>query len=78
MRRPIRLILAAVILGAALWLNYSWLMEAYGSGPPYYGRTTNMDKWSSPLPLLAVADTLALALLALLLRRSTDPPSASS
>ncbi len=67
--RPIRLIPIAVIVAAAVWLNYSWLSEAYGSGPPYYGRTTNMDKWSSPLPLLAVADTVVVALLALLLRK---------
>ncbi len=62
MPRPLRLTLIAVILAAAVWLNYSWLTEAYGSGPPYYGRTTNMDKWSDPLPLLAVADIVMLGL----------------
>ncbi|KAF1029834.1 MAG: hypothetical protein GAK40_00304 [Burkholderia plantarii] len=24
--------------------------EAYGDDPPYDSRTTNRDKWSSPLP----------------------------
>jgi hypothetical protein len=38
----------------ALWLVGSALMEAYGSGAPYYGRTTNMDKWDHPLPFVAV------------------------
>ncbi len=35
------------------------LHEAYGSGPPYYSRTTNMDKWTSPIPVLGVLDVLA-------------------
>lgn len=34
------------------------LSEAFGNGPPYYGRTTNMDKWSNPLPVLAGVDLL--------------------
>jgi len=28
------------------------LREAYGPGAPFYGGTENMDKWSSPVPLL--------------------------
>ncbi|MBB6051790.1 hypothetical protein HNQ39_003600 [Armatimonas rosea] len=32
-----------------LWGTYD---EAYGSGPPYYNRTVNMDKWSDPTPQL--------------------------
>lgn len=41
--------LMAGLLGAGLclvtaWINFSALSEAYGSGPPYYSRTTNMDK----------------------------------
>lgn len=75
--RRVRFLLAAVLLAATLWLNYSWLNEAYGAGPPYYGRTTNMDKWSSPLPLLAVADAVALALLVALFRFTGRTPSAS-
>jgi hypothetical protein len=30
--------------------------EFFGRGPPYFGRTTNMDKWSNPVPALAMAD----------------------
>ncbi len=48
------------LLGLVGWVNYDNLVEAYGQGPPYYGRTTNMDKWASPLPGLAVIDSLAL------------------
>ncbi|MDR5738404.1 hypothetical protein P9255_26025 [Caballeronia sp. LZ019] len=32
------------------------LLEAYGSGAPYYSRTANMDKWVDPMPLLATVD----------------------
>jgi hypothetical protein len=57
--------LATIILAVALliivgWINYSNLDEAYGSGPPYYGRTTNMDKWSDPTLALIVLDAAAL------------------
>lgn len=48
------------------------LTEAFGNGPPYYGRTTNMDKWSNPLPVLVGVDTLgvlAIAAYVYLLRR---------
>ncbi|MGF6636562.1 hypothetical protein [Paraburkholderia sp. MM6662-R1] len=40
------------------------LDEAYGSGEPYYSRTTNMDKWSDPLPVLAVVDGVAVIVIA--------------
>ena len=42
------------------YFNYISLVEAYGSGPPYYSRTTNMDKWSNPLPILIGVDILVL------------------
>jgi hypothetical protein len=38
------------------------VVDAYGSGPPYFGRTTNMDKWTSPIPYLAVLVTSAVFL----------------
>lgn len=64
---------AAVLLLALAWLNYDLLSEAYGSGPPHYGRTTNMDKWASPFPNLLILDlaggALVLVLLAVALRR---------
>jgi hypothetical protein len=60
----------AIILACGLlWLNYASLNEAYGSGPPYYSRSTNMDKWVNPLPVLIPVDALALAAVAILLQR---------
>jgi len=50
-----------IAIGSTAYFNYISLIEAYGSGPPYYSRTTNMDKWSNPLPLLIVVDILILA-----------------
>lgn len=65
--------LAALVLLIALSLvaafNVINLNEAFGDGPPYYARTTNMDKWSNPLPLLAVVDAATLAVAALLIYR---------
>lgn len=45
------------------WVNVDALVEAFGDGPPYYGRTTNMDKWESPLPILAMIDIVVLVLM---------------
>ena len=45
---------------ATAYINYVSLVDAYGSGPPYYGRTTNMDKWSSPLWGLLMIDGVVL------------------
>jgi len=60
----------AIILACGLvWLNYTILSEAYGSGPPYYSRSTNMDKWVNPLPVLIPVDALALAAVAILFQR---------
>ncbi|OWK30966.1 hypothetical protein [Sphingomonas mucosissima] len=58
-------IVAAV---AAVWISAGVLIEAYGAGPPYYGRTTNMDKWTSPWPVVAVAVVSALVVAAIALR----------
>ena len=38
------------------WINYTAIVEAYGSGPPYFNLTTNMDKWESPILMLAIID----------------------
>jgi hypothetical protein len=38
----------AVVLGAP-WIVDA-LVDAYGANPPYYSRSTNMDKWTSPWP----------------------------
>lgn len=58
--RTTGLLSALALLGFVGWLNYHELGEAYGSGPPYYGRTTNMDKWANPLPGLLMLDAVAL------------------
>jgi hypothetical protein len=52
-----------VVVGALLLVHVRLLSEAYGDGAPYYGRTTNMDKWSSPWPALATLDAFAVAAL---------------
>jgi uncharacterized membrane protein len=44
-------------------INAVNLCEAYGDGPPYYSRTTNMDKWTNPMPVVAVIDVMAVAVL---------------
>jgi hypothetical protein len=60
-------LIAAVLLALCLLAgNYVVLDEAYGGGPPYYGRTANMDKWVSPFPRLAVVDAVGAALIGLL------------
>ena len=46
------------------YVNVDSLTEAYGSGPPHYSRTTNMDKWTDPLPVLFLLDTISLAAVA--------------
>ena len=68
---------AAILFLALAWLNYDLMSEAYGSGPPHYGRTTNMDKWSSPFPALLILDlagaALVLTLVTVALRRRRRP-----
>ncbi|MEO1171013.1 MAG: hypothetical protein AAFX94_03030 [Myxococcota bacterium] len=56
-------VLAIAVAALAASVTYSLLNEAYGAGPPYYGRTTNMDKWSSPWPLVVTINVPAAALL---------------
>lgn len=57
-----------VLLSGVVWLNYTHLAEAFGNGPPYYGRTVNMDKWTNPVPILLMIDMIAILLLSLLVR----------
>jgi len=45
-----------------VWLNVTSLVEAFGDGPPYYGRSANMDKWTNPLPVLLTVDAATLLL----------------
>jgi hypothetical protein len=57
-----------LVLALCAWFDYGMVAEYYGDGPPYYGRTVNMDKWSSPLPLLAVVNLGALAVAGVIVR----------
>ena len=63
--RTTGLVSALCFFGFVSWLSYDSLHEAYGSGPPYYGRTVNMDKWHNPIPGLLMLDGLALLMSAL-------------
>ena len=58
---------AGALLLATAWINFVNLEEAYGNGPPHYGRTTNMDKWSDPPPMLLVVDVVVLGIVGVLL-----------
>lgn len=68
MRAVLWFFLALLISVAALWAGWSIWTEAYGSGPPYFGRTTNMDKWTSPLPTLIALGIGAFILAAICVR----------
>lgn len=53
-------IISAVVIGVVCYFNYLNIVEAYGGGPPYYDRTTNMDKWQNPVPMLIAVNLVAL------------------
>jgi hypothetical protein len=72
MKSAIRWIFGIAILLFTIWINYINLTEAYGSGPPYYNRTTNMDKWSSPIPFLIVVNLIALGIIVFISRVKSD------
>lgn len=59
-----RLCLGAIVLtwAVAIWQSSLALMEAYGAGAPYYSRTTNMDKWASPMPFVMIVLVTAILL----------------
>ena len=52
--------LVAIVLTVAAYFNYVELVEAFGSGAPYYSRTTNRDQWSNSVPMLILVDPLVL------------------
>jgi multisubunit Na+/H+ antiporter MnhC subunit len=66
MKIAVRSICSIAILVVTIWINYISLAEAYGNGPPYYSRTTNMDKWSNPIPFLIVVDIIAIGIMVLI------------
>ncbi|WP_322092383.1 hypothetical protein [Paraburkholderia bannensis] len=55
--------LSAIVVALVVF-NVFNLNEVYGNGPPYYSRTTNMDKWSNPIPVLGVLDVLVVLAIA--------------
>ena len=58
MRYVRALVWAPALLSVYVLIGFSWelLVQAYGDGPPYFGRTENMDKWDDPWgPILFVA-----------------------
>lgn len=80
--RTTGLFISLCFLGFVSWLSYDSLHEAFGSGPPYYGRTANMDKWHNPIPGLLMLDGLALLMSAaavqLYRRRRSEQQALSS
>jgi hypothetical protein len=64
--RVLLLATIALLVVFCLHIDYMTFVEFYGDGPPYYGGTTNMDKWHNPLPLLAIANLTALAVIGLI------------
>ncbi|MDN7603718.1 hypothetical protein QZM68_28575 [Burkholderia gladioli] len=75
-RRHLKIALGLIVLiivFLTVAFNMLNLQDAYGDGPPYYGRTTNMDKWESPFPMLLPVDAVVIVLLgvyAIWLRRT--------
>lgn len=67
-RRVCIYLFSIMLCGVVLYINVTTLWASYGNVPPYYGRTTNMDKWTSPWPELVIINVLA-ALLYLGVRR---------
>ena len=57
---------ATGLVATAVMVSYIGFSEAFGSGPPYYGRTTNMDKWTNPVPAILAIDLVCIALAGLL------------
>lgn len=59
--RLIYFVLAACVVLVLFigYINIDSLIENFGDGPPYYGRTTNMDKWEDPIPTLLAIDIVA-------------------
>lgn len=60
--RTIRMFVIVAVAVVGLAFNVMTLWEAYGSSAPYYGRTTNMDKWGNPWPGLIITDLVVLAI----------------
>lgn len=62
-----RAVAVSIVIGCA-WASYDTLSETHGSGPPYYGRTTNMDKWVDPVPVIVAINLVGVLVAATLLK----------
>ena len=62
------LLVSAGLLFFAAYVTYDNIVGAFGSGPPYYSQTTNMDKWQNPVPYLVGFDLIVLVVVFLLSR----------
>ena len=62
------LLVSLVLFCFAAYVTYDNIVGAFGSGPPYYGKTTNMDKWQNPIPYLVALDIVASVAIFLLSR----------
>lgn len=71
MNRHLALLLLLVsvgLFGFVAYVTYDNVIGAFGSGPPYYSQTTNMDKWQNPMPYLVGLDLIVLVVIFLLSR----------
>lgn len=57
---------ALIVFALAAYVTTTNLVDAYGSGQPFYGMTTNMDKWESPVGFLVGLNALALLFIVVL------------
>lgn len=54
------LLVSAGLFCFAAYVTYDNIVGAYGSGPPFYDQTTNMDKWQNPIPYLVGFDLVVI------------------
>ena len=63
MKKYIAYIFTLLTIGIVLfvaYINFDAITGAFGDGPPYYSRMTNMDKWENPVPYLIAIDLIFL------------------
>ncbi len=70
------IVLGIFIICTAALISYEALTEAFGAGPPYYSRTTNMDKGIDPLPPLLLGNLFTLVVGGFLIRTGIKKASA--
>lgn len=64
------LLLSVGLVSFAVFVTYDNIVGAFGSGPPYYSQTTNIDKWQNPVPYLIGLDLFVLVVVFFALRWS--------